>query len=223
MVTGTLISGGVGAADEVELLPERKLLRVRGVQSGGKTVERALAGQRTAVNLAGIEHTALKRGMVLAAPGKFRATRRIDTRLAVAAIGAKVEAAQPSSFSRRDIGDHGGSFSVRPRANSRPGQSALAQLRLQDEVLVLPGDRFIVRQFSPVTTIGGGVVLDALARRPLLRDTGRVAFLETLERGDKVEILAAMAERALGGVAFRETRGAHRLAGQPRFVTSQEN
>src|SRR5882724_3668838 len=81
VVTGTLISGQVGAGEEVELLPDGKLLRVRGVQSGGKTVERALAGQRTAVNLAGIEHTALERGMVLAAPGRFRATRRVDTRL----------------------------------------------------------------------------------------------------------------------------------------------
>jgi selenocysteine-specific elongation factor len=85
-----------------------------------------------------------------------------------------------------------------------PGQSAFAQLRLQDEVLVLPGDRFIVRQFSPVTTIGGGAVLESLARRPLTRDTGRVAFLESLERGDRIEILATMADRSLGGIAFQD-------------------
>ena len=84
------------------------------------------------------------------------------------------------------------------------GQRAFAQLRLQDELLVLPGDRFIVRQFSPVTTIGGGVVLDALARRPLARDPGRAAFLETLERGDKIEALAAMVERTPAGLAFAE-------------------
>ena len=89
-------------------------------------------------------------------------------------------------------------------AELAPGQSAFAQVRLQDEVLVLPGDRFIVRQFSPVTTIGGGVVLEALARRPLTRDTGRVTFLETLERGDRVEILASMADRSLGGIAFQD-------------------
>ena len=201
VVTGTLISGGVGAADEVELLPERKLLRVRGVQSGGKAVQRALAGQRTAVNLAGIEHTALKRGMTLAAPGKFRATRRIDTRLALLPSAPKLK-------QRGKVHFHAGTSETMAevflfgKSELAPGQSALAQLRLQDELLILPGDRFIVRQFSPVTTIGGGVVLDALARRPLLRDTGRVAFLETLERGDRIEILAAMAERALGGIAF---------------------
>ncbi len=86
-----------------------------------------------------------------------------------------------------------------------PGGSALANLKLQDEVLVLPGDRFIVRQFSPVVTIGGGAVLDPLARRPMLRDTGRAAFLETLERGNHEEILAAMTERALLGLGHDET------------------
>jgi selenocysteine-specific elongation factor len=75
-------------------------------------------------------------------------------------------------------------------------------LRLQDEVLVLPGDRFIVRQFSPVITMGGGAVLDSLARRPLPRDTGRAAFLEVLERGDQVEVLGAMTERAPMGIAM---------------------
>src|SRR4029077_5889966 len=81
VVTGTLISGSVGADDQVELFPSPQVLRVRGVQSGGKSAERATAGQRTAVNLAGIDHTALDRGMTLAAPNRFRTTRRIDVRL----------------------------------------------------------------------------------------------------------------------------------------------
>src|SRR5260370_792456 len=84
------------------------------------------------------------------------------------------------------------------------GGSAIANLKLQDEVLVVPGDRFIVRQFSPVVTIGGGAVLDPLARRPMLRDTGRSAFLETLEGGSNEEILAAMTARALLGLGYEE-------------------
>ena len=203
VVTGTLISGGVGAGDEVELFPQRKVLRVRGVQSGGKNVERAVAGQRTAVNLAGIEHTALQRGMALAAPGKFRTTRRIDARLALLLSAPKMK-------QRSRVHFHAGTsetiaevflYGVNELA---PGQSALAHLHLQEEVLALPGDRFIVRQFSPVTTIGGGAVLDALARRPMVRDAGRVAFLETLERGDKADMLAAMTERAPMGLVFDE-------------------
>jgi len=195
VVTGTLISGSVGAGDEVELFPKGERLRVRGVQSGGKSVERAFAGQRTAVNLAGIDHTSVRRGMTLAAPGKFRAARRIDTRLTLLPSAQKLK-------HRARVHFHAGTLEtiaeilLYGQSEVAPGQSALAQLRLQDEALLLPVDRFIVRQFSPVVTIGGGVILDPLARRPLLRDTGRATFLETLEGGNREEIVAAMAERA---------------------------
>jgi selenocysteine-specific elongation factor len=203
VVTGTLISGSVGTADEVELFPLGERLRVRGVQSGGKAVERATPGQRTAVNLAGIEHTALKRGMVLATPGKFRKTRRIDARLELLPSARKMK-------QRSRVHFHAGTTETIAEVffhgvkELLPGESAFANLKLQDEVLVLPGDRFIVRQFSPVATIGGGAVLDPLARRPMLRDTGRVSFLETLERGNREETLAAMTERALLGLGWEE-------------------
>jgi len=85
-----------------------------------------------------------------------------------------------------------------------PGVSAFANLKFQDELFVLAGDRFIVRQFSPVVTIGGGVVLDPLARRPMLRDAGRVKFLETLQRESPEEIIVAMTDRALLGLTFEE-------------------
>src|SRR6267154_561927 len=203
VVTGTLISGSVGPGDEAELFPRGERLRVRGVQSGGKSVERATPGQRTAVNLAGIEHTALKRGMVLASPGKFQKTRRIDARLELLPSarkmkqGARVHFHAGTAETIAEVLFHG-------EKELPPGGRALANLKLQDELLVLPGDRFIMRQFSPVITIGGGVVLDPLARRPILRDTGRVAFLETFERQNPVEILAAMAERALLGLGYDE-------------------
>ena len=203
VVTGTLISGSLAPSNEVELFPTGKRLRVRGVQSGGKTVECAIAGQRTAVNLAGIEHTALRRGMVLATPGKFRVTRRIDTRLELLPSAPKMK-------QRSRVHFHAGTCETvaelvfYAQRELAPGQNAFAQLRLQDDVLVLPGDRFIVRQFSPVITIGGGVVLDPLARRHTLRDTGRAAFLEILERGDRAEILGAMAERAVLGITFED-------------------
>jgi selenocysteine-specific elongation factor len=203
VVTGTLISGSVGAGDEVELFPGGERLRVRGVQSGGKAVERATPGQRTAVNLAGIEHSALKRGMVLATPGKFRKTRRIDAHLELLASarkmkqGARVHFHAGTAETIAEVSFHGAK-------ELPPGGNAFANLKLQDEIFVLPGDRFIVRQFSPVVTIGGGVVLDALARRPMLRDTGRVKFLETLEGGNREEILAAMTERLILGLGQEE-------------------
>jgi selenocysteine-specific elongation factor len=203
VATGTLISGSLGAGDEVELFPGSLRLRVRGVQSGGKNVERAIAGQRTAVNLAGIEHTAVKRGMALAAPGKFRVTRRVDARLELLASAQKVK-------QRTKVHFHVGTAETIAEIflyegnEVLPGKSGLAQLRLQEDVLALPDDRFIVRQFSPVITIGGGVVLEALARRPMVRDTGRVAFLETLERAKHDEILVAMTERTVLGLTYEE-------------------
>ena len=203
VVTGTLVSGSVGAGDEVELFPRGERLRVRGVQSGGKSMERATPGQRTAVNLAGIEHTALQRGMVLASPGKFQKTRRIDGRLELLPSarkmkqGARVHFHAGTAEAIAEVFFHGAK-------ELAPGGGALAHFKLQDEVLVLPGDRFIVRQFSPVVTIGGGGVLDPLARRPMLRDTGRAAFLETLERGVPAKILAAMTERAVLGLRQEE-------------------
>lgn len=203
VVTGTLISGSIGAGDEVELFPRGDRLRVRGVQSGGKSVERATPGQRTAVNLAGIEHTALKRGMALASPGKFRKTRRIDVRLELLPSARKMKQGSRVHFHAgtaetiAEILFHG-------EKELPPGGSAFANLKLQDEVLVLQGDRFIVRQFSPVVTIGGGAVLDPLARRPMLRDTGRTAFLQTLEHQNAAETLTAMTERALLGLGREE-------------------
>ena len=203
VVTGTLISGSVGPGDEVELFPTGDRLRVRGVHSGGKAVERATPGQRTAVNLAGIEHTALKRGMVLAAPGKFRKTRRIDVRMESLASARRIRQRTPVHFHAgtaetiAEVFFHG-------QKELPPAGSALANLKLRDEIFVLPGDRFIVRQFSPVVTIGGGTVLDPLARRPMLRDTGRIAYLETLEGGNHEEILSAMTERAILGLGYEE-------------------
>ena len=203
VVTGTLISGSIGAEDEVELFPGGKRLRVRGVHSGGKAVERATAGQRTAVNLAGIDHAEVRRGMTLATRGRFRTTRRVDVRLTLLASArklkhrARVHFHAGTSETIAEILLYGGNILA-------PGESALGHLRLQEEVLLLPGDRFIVRQFSPVITIGGGVVLDPLARRPTLRDAGRAAFLETLEAGKRNEVLAAMTERAVLVLAFDE-------------------
>ncbi len=92
VVTGTLVSGSVAPGDEVELLPGGERLRVRGVQSGGKSAARAYAGQRTAVNLAGIEHTAIKRGMSLTVPNRFRPTRRVDVRLELLVVRPDSEA-----------------------------------------------------------------------------------------------------------------------------------
>jgi selenocysteine-specific elongation factor len=203
VVTGTLFSGHVAVGDEVELLPFGKVLRVRGLQTGGKSMERAEAGQRTAVNLAGIGHTAIQRGMVLTSRGRLRTTRRADVRL-------ELLPGSPALKHRAQVHFHAGTLETTGEVyllDARelgPGGSALAQIRLQDDAVLVRGDRFIVRQFSPVVTIGGGVVLDPLARRFTAKDTGRAQFLTTLEMGSNDDILRAMAERHILGIAAEE-------------------
>jgi selenocysteine-specific elongation factor len=203
VVTGTLISGGVAVGDEVELLPLKKMLRVRGVQTGGKTVERAGAGQRTAVNLSGVEHTAVQRGMSIVAPGRLRTTKRIDVRLELLAAAAPLKPRLRVHF-HAGTSETIGEVIFFEGKELAPGGDALAQLRLQEEIVAVRGDRFIVRQFSPMVTIGGGEVLDPLARRAAKKDAGRAAFLEKLESGSREEALQAMVERNILGVAGDE-------------------
>jgi selenocysteine-specific elongation factor len=203
VVTGTLLSGNIAPGDEVALLPGGERLRVRGVQSGGKAADRAYAGQRTAINLAGIEHTAVRRGMALTIPGRFRPTMRIDVRI-------ELISSSPTLKQRSRVHFHSGTFETVAEVRFHEteqlgaGENGFAYLRLQDPALVLPGDRFIIRQFSPVVTIGGGVVLDNLARRPTRKDAGRVEFLKTLEASDARKILRAMTLRSIFGLGEQE-------------------
>lgn len=191
VVTGTLLSGSIAPEQEAELFPSRRRVRVRGVQSGGQAVPRAEAGQRTALNLAGVEQQEVQRGMVLATPGLFEPSRCVEARLKL------LPSARPLKNHAR-VHFHQGTAEciaevvLFERAQLEPGESGYAQLRLSEELLLLPRDRFIVRQFSPVVTIGGGAVLAPLApRRSRLSPHAR-ALLESWERGERGEILSAL-------------------------------
>jgi selenocysteine-specific elongation factor len=203
VVTGTLVAGTLKPEDEVELYPTRKRVRVRGLHSGGKAVARAVAGQRTAVNLAGVEREEIQRGMVLAPPGIFQPSARLDARVTLLASARPLK-------NRARVHFHQGTAEgiaevvLLLRDELAPGESALVQLRLSEPVLLLPGDRFILRQFSPVVTIGGGTVLDARAPRHRRNDATVAAFLETLERGNREEILAALAAASPRGLTLAE-------------------
>jgi selenocysteine-specific elongation factor len=199
VVTGTLVAGSVGREAEVEVFPGGRRLRVRGVQVHGAVVERALAGQRTALNLAGVEASELERGMSLAAPGLFRATTRLAARIALLPSarplkdGARVHFHQGTAERIAEVRLLEGDTLV-------PGEEAFAQLRLDAPLLVLPGDRFILRQFSPVITIGGGRVLDIRPRRHKRGAAASRAFLETLRAGSREETLEALLGQEPHGV-----------------------
>ncbi len=199
VVTGTLVCGEIKPEDEAELFPARGRVRIRGVQSGGQAMERAVAGQRTALNLAGVNLADVRRGMVLASPGRFEATRRLDARVSLLSSARRLKNRARAHF-HQGTAETIAEVILLDRAELAPGESAFAQLRLDHPLLVLPGDRFILRQFSPVVTIGGGVVLDSRASRHRQRDQHVVPYLATLERGDREEILAAMAGAAPEGL-----------------------
>lgn len=199
VVTGTLISGTLRIEQEVELLPGGKRLRVRGLHSGGCTVEQALAGQRTAVNLADIETEEIERGMVLVTPGVFHPTNRIDVRLTLLSSARPLKGGTRVHF-HQGTAETIATVSLLSQEQLRPGSATLAQMQLDKAVTLLPEDRFIIRQFSPVVTIGGGVVLDAFAPRHKKSDTSVSAFLETIEHGSREEILVALAAENARGV-----------------------
>jgi selenocysteine-specific elongation factor len=197
VVTGTLISGTVRVEDEVELYPVGKKLRVRGLHSGGSAVERALAGQRTAVNLAGIDHGEIVRGMSLGPPGFFIPTDRVDVRLNLLPSvrplknRSRVHFHQGTTETLADLILIEGNELV-------PGTTALAQLRLKEKSVLLVGDRFVLRQFSPVVTIGGGSVIEARPSRHRKGDLEVVSRLAAIETGSAEERLYAMLDAAKG-------------------------
>ena len=204
VVTGTLISGSVRKDDELEVHPTGKRLRVRGVQVHGAAAEKAIAGQRTALNLVGAETSELARGMMLTPADLFHSTKRVSAKLNLL----------PSARLLRDGARvHLHVYTAETIAEVRllgakqlqPGQSGLARLKLDDPVLLLPGDRFIVRQFSPVITIGGGVVLDAAGPARRMKAAERQAFLQAVEQAsDPDSLLARVARRGADGMSLAE-------------------
>lgn len=188
VVTGTLISGTIRKEEELEVFPIGKMVRVRGVQVHGQTTDVAFAGQRSALNLSGVATEDLARGMALAKPGVFQAASRIDVQLRL------LQSAPRALKDRTRVHFHSNTMETVAEVvlpEGKPvarGAEGFARLKLPAPSLLLPGDRFIIRQFSPVVTIGGGTVLDAsLLSRSFRPDR----FLEVLASGNRPAILTA--------------------------------
>jgi len=209
VITGTLVAGTIRKSDdeELEVFPAGKRVRVRGVQVHGSPAEAAGAGERTALNLAGIATEELSRGMTLATADTFHTTSRVDALLSL------LPSAKPLKDGARV---HFHAYTTEMIAEARlygtkqlkPGNEAYAQLRFGEPMLLLPGDRFIVRQFSPVVTIGGGIVLDAspITRKQRAEDT--LAFLKVMRDGSPEQALAArVARRGAIGLRLDEIPG----------------
>ena len=188
VVTGTLISGTIRREEELEVFPTGRRVRVRGLQVHGEVADAAVAGQRTALNLAGASVEDLSRGMTLAPAATFETTRRVDVKLRLLASAKRPLKHRARVHFHAHSMETVGEVELPDAKPVAPDSKVFARIKLSDPVLLLPGDRFILRQFSPVVTIGGGTVLDA---SPQSRKLTVDETLETLARGDRLAILKA--------------------------------
>jgi selenocysteine-specific elongation factor len=176
VATGTLVAGSLEVGEELEILPAGRRARVRGLQVHGESATRAVAGTRTAVNLAGVEKEDLGRGDVLVRPGSLAATSMLDVELRLLpeakplkdGARVRVHVASAEALARVRLLEPG------PLV---PGGAALAQLRLESRVAAGRNDRLVIRSYSPASTIGGAVVVDPLPPRRRIQDRAGVERL----------------------------------------------
>ncbi len=198
VVTGTLVSGEIAEGGEMELLPEKRTVRVRGVQTYGKAVKTANAGQRTAVNLGGIDHAEIERGMVLAEKEILRPVQIFDAEVEV------LKDTKRGLKSRQRIRVHIGTIEALARVQvinekneTAPGEKDFVQIRLEVPVVCVPNERFIIRQYSPQMTIAGGRVLDNSAAKHKRKDVENVRkYLQNLVSADKTNQIKLYLETA---------------------------
>ena len=160
VVTGTLIEGSMHEGDLAELIPSGTATRIRNLQVHGKDVDTAYAGQRVAVNLAGLKKTDIKRGDAVAKPGSVRTSRMLDVRLQNLRSSKRVIQNDSQVHLYHTSQVQLAKVVLLDRDTLNPGESCYAQLRLADPISTKSGDRFVIRFYSPLETIGGGVILD---------------------------------------------------------------
>lgn len=196
VVTGTLIAGVARVGDRVELLPRGRETRIRSLQVHGKSCEFAEAGTRVAVNLAGLELEDVERGDVVAPVGAQRSTQALDARLDV------LESCPREVKNRTRVRVYLGTAEILARLNIldaesiEPGGSGLVQLRLESPTVAAKGDRYVLRFYSPMETIGGGTIVDPSPIRHKRFDDAVLANLAIKEKGTPDELVSEAVQRS---------------------------
>ena len=219
VVTGTLNHGEIAESDELVLLPDNIRVRVRGVQSHGESQTKVGPGRRTAVNLAGIDHDEITRGMVLTARDVLEPTQLLDCEVEMLASAPR------TLRSRQRVRVHVGTAEVLARvqvlndaAEIPQGETGFVQLRLEAPVTALPTERLILRSYSPQVTLGGGVILDIVPKKHRRRDiTAVLSLLSDLRAATEkdVEWLRVLIESyGLHGTTLAELRSRTGLTGE---------
>lgn len=207
VVTGTCTGGRVDDGETVEVYPREMAARIRGIQVHGRSVAEALAGQRAAINLQGVEKTALERGDVLAQADSLHPTSRLVAEFSL------LEDAPAVVKHRQRVRCHLGTAEAMGRlvlleaAEVAPGQTTPVEVRLEKPVAVLPRDRYVVRTYSPIRTIGGGEVLDVDPPRLKRLSSSASGVVERLRAPEPGAVVIHMLERAgTRGLSLQELR-----------------
>lgn len=180
VVTGTAISGSISVDQDVDILPSSLHSKVRGLHSHGKAIQSAYAGQRVAINLQGVDKEALHRGDTVVIPGRLNPTRKIDAKVELLS-GAPVLKSKSLVHFHLGTSETVARVILFGRNELKAGESHYCQFRLHEPVIAMSGDRYIIRRFSPVETIGGGEVLDPLSFRRSRKES--LDDLHTFETG----------------------------------------
>jgi len=196
VVTGTLTSGSVSTGEEVVFLPGSTKAKVRGLQVHGETVKTSSAGTRTALNLQGIDKDEVHRGQTAVRPGALRSTLMLDARITLLPSA-------PRPMKNRDrVRLHLYTAEIMTRVTVlegeaiQPGEEGLIQLRLEEPAVALPGDKFVIRSYSPMTTIGGGHILDPLPRKHRRNRPQVIEHIKRLEEDSLQDRVAAFLDEA---------------------------
>jgi selenocysteine-specific elongation factor len=205
VVTGTMISGSLSLGETVQILPSSLEGKVRSLQVYNRSVERAVAGERTAVNLQGIETSAIERGDVLVRPNTFR-----PTQLADAFLEYLQDAPRPLRH-RTKLRFHIGtslthaSVFLLDREELSPGDGGFVQLRLERPVVALPQDRFVIRGSAAIQTVGGGVILDSRPDKHKRHSSSVIADLGLLKDGTNEQALRQhILHSGMGGIGLED-------------------
>lgn len=196
VITGTAIGGRVEVGQELMIYPQGLTSRVRGLQVHNQEEQSARRGQRTAVNLQGLDKENIERGNVLATPGSLVPSLWLDLQVKV------LEEAQRPIKHRAPIRFHAGSVEIMGRVHTldrdelKPGEEAFCQVRLDEPVALMAGDRYVLRSYSPVHTIAGGVIMHPHPGRHKRGRPEIIADLKTLRSGQAADKVAVMARLA---------------------------
>ena len=189
IITGTLISGTIAKEDTLEMFPNGQECKIRNIQVHGKDVDRCYAGQRVAINISNLKKNELKRGCVLAPPKSMKDSKLLDVKLNM------LDSTERILTNNTRLHLFSGTTEVLCRAvllgneNLSAGESGYVQLRLEEDVAFRRGDRFVVRFYSPMETIGGGVILEPNATKKKRFQEDVLKSLEQKESGSAEDVI----------------------------------